>query len=194
MALEHLVGTLTREAEAEAAVIRAAAEAEAGAIRARSERACTARRTASGAAREDRRHAAVERAVAVARRVARGETLTARWRLIDRVFTAARANLGGAMERPEYRAALAREVEAALSCLGGRPATVRCHPSLSPVLEPLVRARPGVRVQPDGAVGAGFRAVSDDGSLDIDGTLEGRLASRAPRLAIEVAARIGAPA
>jgi vacuolar-type H+-ATPase subunit E/Vma4 len=190
VALEHLVGTLAREAEAEAAAILAAARADADAITARSEQVCAASRESARATREAEQRAAVESALAEARRIARGEMLEARRRVLDRVFGAARAALPAAVERPEYRAGVAQELEIALRCVGDRPATLRCHPVLQAVIEPLLRARASVTLVVDPAAGSGFRVVTRDGSLEVDATLEDRLARLAPRLAIEVAAQL----
>lgn len=191
MALEHLVGTLTREAEAEAAAILATARAEADAIRARSEHVLETSRESTRAAGEARRRAAVEVALVEARRTGRREMLEARRRALDRVFAAARAALPAASERPEYRAGVAPAVEMALGCLGDRAATLRCNPALKAQIEPLVRARPGLAVVVDPGAGSGFRVVADDGTLEIDSTLESRLARLTPRLAIEISAQLG---
>jgi vacuolar-type H+-ATPase subunit E/Vma4 len=132
----------------------------------------------------------VESALARARREARRETLESRRRVLERVFAAARAGLPAAVERPDYRAGVTRELELALRCLGDRPATLRCHPALRAQVEPLVRSRSGIAVVADPGAGSGFRIVASDGSLDVDATLEDRLARLAPRLEVEIAAQL----
>jgi vacuolar-type H+-ATPase subunit E/Vma4 len=194
VALEHLIEVLRQGTEAEVAAILGAARTEADTIRARNEGEVAERRAREQAAREAQRASVIELALTTGRRTARRAELEARQRLLDRVFAAAAAEFGAALERPEYRASLPALVTEAVGCLGGREGTLRCHPTLQRELKRIVGARPGVRLVGDQAAGSGFKVMSDDGAVEIDGTLEDRLLRRATRLAVEVAARLEADA
>jgi vacuolar-type H+-ATPase subunit E/Vma4 len=191
MALEHLVEVLRREAEAECAAILAEARAQADTIRKESETEISRRRTAVQAAAEADRRAAVELALVVARRSARKELLEARQRLLERVFAVARGGFAEQLHSPDYLTALPAQVAEALECLGKREGTFRFHPEIRRQVEPLLRDRPGIHPEADPEVGAGFRLTSQDGLVEIDGTLEDRLARLATRAAVEVMARFG---
>jgi vacuolar-type H+-ATPase subunit E/Vma4 len=192
MALEQLVEALQHQAEAEAAAILSSARTEAAALRSRSEADLTARRGALGAALEADRRSAVEVALASARHAARREVLEARNRLLERVFAAARTQFPDALQRPEYRATLPAQIAEALECLGKRDGTLHCHPALHQELERLLGARAGLRLFPDPAIGPGFKVVSQDGAVEIDGTLDDRLVRLATRVAVRVFAKLEA--
>lgn len=194
MALEQLIEVLRQGTEAEVAAILGAARTEADSIRARNDAELSERRAREQAAREAQRASVIELALTTGRRTARREELEARQRLLDRVFAAAAAEFGAALGRAEYRAALPALVSEALGCLGGREGTLRCHPSLLADLKRIVGTRPALRIVGDPAAGSGFRLVSNDGAVEVDGTLEDRLLRRATRLAVEVAARLEADA
>jgi vacuolar-type H+-ATPase subunit E/Vma4 len=191
MALEHLVEVLRREAEAESAAILAEARAHADTIHKESETEISRRRAAVQAAAEADRRVAVELALVAARRSARKELLEARQRLLDRVFAAARERFPERLGSPDYLAVLPAQVAEALECLGKREGTFRFHPKIRQQVEPLLRDRAGIHPQADSEVGAGFRLTSQDGLVEIDGTLEDRLARLATRAAVEVMARFG---
>lgn len=194
MALEHLIEVLRQGTEAEVAAILGAARTEADTIRARNDAEVAERRAREQAAREAQRASVIELALTTGRRTARREELEARQRLLDRVFAAAAATFGAALERPEYRAALPDLVSEAVGCLGGREGTLRCHPTLLRDLKRIVGSRSALRIVGDPAAGSGFKLLSNDGAVEIDGTLEDRLLRRATRLAVDVAARLEADA
>ncbi|MDH4130761.1 MAG: V-type proton ATPase subunit E [Gemmatimonadota bacterium] len=190
MALEKLLEVLRREAEAEVAAIQAAARAEAEASLARCDADLAARRASFETERDAVRQTAVELALGVARRDARRAVLEARERLLDRVFTAARSQFAGVLPRAEYRAGLPGQLDEAARCLGGRGATVRCHPALRKELEPLVGSHPSLRLAADTGAGSGFKVASEDGAVEIDATLEDRLARSQERVRQEVMAAL----
>ena len=192
MALEHLVTTLRREAEAERDAILAAARAEAEAIRARSVAELADRRGAVLAARESDRRAAIEFALMAARRDARREVLEARRRLLERVFAATRARFPKALASAEYRAVLPALVNEALRCLGDREGTLRFHPAIRETLEAATAKRAGLRLLAEPGIGSGFKLLSSDGAVEIDGTLEDRLNHLATRIALDVFAEFEA--
>jgi vacuolar-type H+-ATPase subunit E/Vma4 len=188
MALEDLIQVLRREADAEVAAILAAATTEVDAIRARSETDLASRRSALLAEQEASRQSSVELALAVARRGARREVLEARERLLQRVFAASRARFPDALATAEYRAALAGQLAEATECLPPGRGTLRYHPALKPELRQLVGARGGIRLVPDSSIGSGFGLVSEDGAMEIDGTLEDRLMRLETRIRQQVVA------
>ena len=175
MALEELLQVLRRETEAEAAAILAAARAEAEAIQARCEADLAARSGSFQSEQDTVRRSAVELAVTQARRESRRDMLEARERMLARVFARAQEQFPEALRTTEYQAALSTQVSEALNCLAARAGTVRCHPDLAPALTPLLNTRQGITVTVDASVGSGFKVASDDGTVEIDGTLEGRL-------------------
>jgi len=175
MALEELLQVLRRETEAEAAAILADARAEAEAIRARCEADLASRSLRFQREQETVRQSAVELAVTQARRESRRDMLEARERMLARVFARAQERFPEALLTGEYQAALSAQVDEALDCLAARPGTVRCHPKIEPSLAPLLGTRGNVTVTVDESVGSGFKVASNDGSVEIDGTLEGHL-------------------
>jgi vacuolar-type H+-ATPase subunit E/Vma4 len=193
MALENLIRSLRQDAEREVAAVQAAAEAEAETIRSEAAADLAARRGALLAERETERQAGVELALVSARRQARGGVLAARGRLLERVLAEARRRFPEALPGSQFHALLPGWLEQALTCLAGRPGTLRAHPALGSAIRQLVAGRTDISVVEDPAVGAGFRLVSDDGALEIAATLEDRLARLDPRLRQEVLAALGPP-
>lgn len=175
MALEELLEVLRRDTEAEAAAILADAQTEAGAIVARCDTDLAARRESFQSEQEAVRRSAVELAVAQARRDSRRDMLEARERMLARVFARAEERFPEALRSAEYQAALSTRLNEALDCLAARAGTVRCHPKLEPALTPLLGTRQGIGLAVDPSIGSGFKVTSDDNSVEIDGTLEGRL-------------------
>jgi len=192
MALEHLVTILRQETEAECEAILAAARAEVEAIRAHSEAELSERRGAVLAAREADLRTAVELALVAARRNGRREVLGARWRLLERVLAAARSCFPETLTSPEYQALLPGQVSEALECLGDRAGTLRFHPSIRKALHSATGRRTGLRLVSDPKIGSGFKILSADGAVEIDGTMEDRLSHFAPRVALDVFAEFEA--
>src|SRR5512144_1121146 len=176
MGLEHLLEALERDADAQVEQTLAQARAEADRITTESAAALEQRCRAAAAARASARVQDVEHAVTLARREARRSLLEARERLLERVFTAARAELPAAAAGPAYRASLPAALSGALAAVGSDQAVIRCPATLAPDVE---RARPrgstSVAVEVDPASGSGFRVASTDGAVEIDDTLESRL-------------------
>ena len=192
MALEHLVSTLRQEAAAECEAILTAARAEAEAIRRQSEADLAGRRAAVDSAHDADRRTAVELALVAARRNGRREVLEARRRLLERVFAAARARFPEALTSAEYRAVLPALVDESLNCLGDREGTLRFHPSIRDGVKAATGKREGMRLVPDPTIGSGFKVLSSDGAVEIDGTLEDRLNHLATRIALDVFAEFEA--
>jgi vacuolar-type H+-ATPase subunit E/Vma4 len=131
----------------------------------------------------------VERGLLDVRRNALRETLEARRGLLDRVFAAARLRFAEAQTSPPYRAGLPHLVAEALACIGDRPATLRSCPELS---SDLARAAGNAKVTvvSDPSVRAGFRAVAEGGTMEVDATLDARLTVLAPALSLEILERL----
>lgn len=194
MALEHLLTLLERQAAAQADAALAAARERAERIKADAATRLEQRRATAASARADELRKATEREVAAAQRRARHAVLEARQRLLDRVFEAAAAELPKAARRPEFLERLPLDVAEARSYLGDGAATVRCHPDLAPAVQQVVAADSRLTVVADPAAGSGVRLVSEDGSVEVDHTLEARLAQLRPQLALDVLHMLEKPA
>lgn len=194
MSLDQLVAALEHRVADETETLLAEARSEASSIQVEVEERLTRRRAVVLAQIEAERDAAVEQRLRDARRTARRLVLDARASVLDRVFTAARARFEEVQASPEYRDTLAGQVAEAFDVLGDRPVTLRSPPTLADKLQRVVAGRPAVAVRADPAVGCGFTATADDGSVEVDATLEGRLGRLQPSLAIEILARVDAQA
>jgi vacuolar-type H+-ATPase subunit E/Vma4 len=190
--IDGLLATLERNALAEIARIEADGRARAQAITDAAERRMRERRDAALGARRAEGRAVLERALAAARRVARERVLEARAALLDRVFAAIRALLPEVATTAEYQACLANELEQARAFTAERSAVVRCAPALAEQLRQVVRTNGRLKIEPDGGISAGFRVATQDGALEVDATLEGRLRRAQPRIAIEALAALKA--
>lgn len=190
MALDDLIAALHREAEAEAAAIRAAARAEVDAIQRRTDTDLDERRARVAGVRERDRQVAVELALVSARHSARREHLEARRRALARVLDAVRQRFPQALASEGFQGALPGQLEEALHCLGARPGTLRVHPTLLDPAGGAVAGQSHLTLVPDPAIGAGFLLQSDDGAVEINGTLEDRLERQASRIALEIMAAL----
>lgn len=191
MPLDQLLAALERDARGQADRLLAEARAEAQRVTDAAEREVVRRREATVGAREREQRAALEQALSKVRRAARRDVLEARDRLLERVFAAARTALPAAISTPAYGATLTRRLEAGLVCFDGAETVVlRCSPPLVDVLTAAAPAHAGIRVQGDAEVGSGFRLTTADGSIEVDDTLETRLAARRLRLAREALRRL----
>lgn len=188
MALDHLITVLRREAEAEAAAILTAAAAETDTIRSRIDADLAERRANVMAVRQRDRAAAVELALVSARQAARREILEARRRVLGRVLEALRSRLPRAIATAEYLAAFPEQLSEALHCLGARGGTLRLQPALVDRAGPLVADHSRVSLFADPTIGAGFLLQSEDGAVEINGTLEDRLDRLTSRVALYVMA------
>jgi vacuolar-type H+-ATPase subunit E/Vma4 len=190
--LDQLLAALERAAQEQAERVVADARTEAERISANAEQETARRRDTAVGSRERELRAALEQALSKSRRAARREVLEARDRLLARVFAAAREALPAAIETPAYRAALPQRVAAALSCLDpGEQVVLRCTSSLAETLATEFSGKPGISVREDVEVGSGFRLGTVDGSVEVDDTLETRLAARRAALAREALRRLG---
>jgi len=192
--LGELLAALTREAERDAARLRADAAARATAIADGAAAQANRVRAAQLGERESQWRAEAERALGAARHAARAQVLAARDALLERVHAAVRARLPELVDDPAYRAVLSRDVRAALAYLGDEPVTLRCTPALADAVRALVADDARVRVEPGAAVGTGVRAVSADGAVEVDNTLEGRLDRLRARVSFAALHRLEADA
>jgi len=117
----------------------------------------------------------------------------ARQRLIERVFGRARAGFADAIRSDAYAAALPHQLEEAFGYLGDRSATVRCPQALETAVRSLIGARRAVTVKADDETAPGIVVQTDDGSLTIDVTLEGRLGAMGAVLALDIVAAAQLP-
>jgi len=191
MPLDQLLSALEREAQAAAEQLLVDARAEASRLLHDVDEEIAARRERLVTARVAELRGTMEHAVSEAGREARGEVLRARDRLLARIFTVLRSALPAVVDREEYRRTLTARVGEALGCIDpDQPAVVRCTPALLPMVRAATAGRAGVNVESDAATGSGFRVVTVDGAIEVDGTLESRLEAVAPSVARAVLARL----
>ena len=186
MGLEELIGELERDGrerlDRELEAARAEAERRSGEAAARRER----RRAEALAALDRELEAESAVALAEARRRARAGVLAAREAMLERVFDAARTRLGEAARSSAATGLFERTLEESLLVVAGSPIVVRVSPALEAFVRERLAGREDVRLDVDGSTGSGFVVAAADGSVEVDGTLEGRLARLAPRLRVEV--------
>jgi vacuolar-type H+-ATPase subunit E/Vma4 len=186
MALEHLLGELTRRAETEIAAVRDAAAREAAGLTGAAERLVAERRRVTLDGRERALREDAQRALAVAARDARLVELEARERLVSRVLARAAERLPDAAAGAVFRRQLPVRIAAARGCLGEEPGRLRCTPALVDDCRRAAADHPELTVTADPAVPAGFVLESADGRVAIDGTLDGALARDRAALALVV--------
>jgi vacuolar-type H+-ATPase subunit E/Vma4 len=194
MALDDLLAALERDAAAQAAAARAEAHAAADRIAHETDARLAGRRRDVLDARAETLRAAAALVLGDVRRRTRGQVLAAREALLERLMDAARARLPEVARGTEYRAALPERLREALSYLGDEAAVVRCPSALAGTVRAALPVEARATVVPDDAVGSGFRAARADGGVEIDETLEARLADLRPRLVIEILRRLDAEA
>ncbi len=192
MALDDLLAALERDATAQAEAVRAEARGAADRIARETDARLAGRRRDVLEARAEALRAAAAVALGEVRWRARAQVLAAREELLDRLFEAAASRLPAAVRGADYRATLPGRLHEALSYLGDEPAMVRCPSALAATVRAALAAEARCTVAPDDAVGSGFRAATTDGTVEIDETLEARLAELRPRLAIEIQRRLDA--
>jgi len=194
VSLDHLLAGLERDATAQADGVLAAARAEAARITAAADERSRVRQTAALGARETELRAQSEAVLSGARLAGRAAVLERRHGLLERVVQAARAEFMAAVATPEYRAALAQHVNEALYALGEETAaTIVCPLSLHDAVRDIVAQRKHVTVQADPDAVPGIRVRSADAVIEVDNTLDGRLARLRPRLELELLARLDHP-
>ena len=192
MALDHLLAALERDAAETADRLVAEALAEASRLDARSTEEVARRREAEVARVAEERRATMEREIAGVRRRSRGEALAARARFLDRFEAALRREFPTLLARPEYLAELREEIAQGIGSFAGEGGvTVRCPGTLEKGVRNALPKEGRVELAVDEGVGNGFRLVSGDGALEVEDTLEGRLAARRDALAREALQLVG---
>jgi vacuolar-type H+-ATPase subunit E/Vma4 len=188
--IDALLATLEREAEGEIARITEEARARAAELAAAGERRIAERRAATLARTEAETRAEHGRALSAARAAARVRVLAARTALLDRVFATLTAELPGLVASRAYEAQLPQRIEDLLRFAGEQPVTLECSPALAPTLRQIIKTNGRLRIRPDSGVRAGCRLRADDGSVEIDGSLETQLERLRPQLALEALAEL----
>ena len=190
MPLDQLLAALERDARTEADRLLAEARAAADAIRDASDAAVAEQRRAATGEHERALQQESERLLAEARLAARHEVLSARERLLDRVFAAVRAAVPEAIQGAQFRQGLPQRVRAGLSCFAGdEPLVVRCHPSLGEELRTLLNGRANMRIESDPQT-FGLSFQTEDGRVTVDATLGARIDGRRAPLARRALARL----
>jgi vacuolar-type H+-ATPase subunit E/Vma4 len=173
--------------------ILSAARADAKRLASEADRVIAERRIKVLTGKEAEYGAEARVAIAAERHAAMRAVLLARTRVVDRVLEGARALLPEAVRSETYTSTLRSELVGALEFVDGEGTLVRCSTDLAPAVREALRDRPGVKVEPEADVGAGFIVVGADGSVVVDGRLETRIDCRASVLASEIHARLEEP-
>lgn len=134
--------------------------------------------------------AGLARDVALARIAGQRRVLEARRSLLDRVFAAARDQLGEAFDTQGARDRLLQRAREALGYLPEGKAVIVCSPGVAELLEKNLDPGGDVRIESQADLPIGFRITAAGGALVIDGTLEQLLEQGRPVLAIDVLRRL----
>lgn len=186
MALPDLLRALREQAAEVRAAELEEARTTAARIRADSEAALRrSRRELVERARKEELEAG-QRELARARSESAKSVLAARERLLERVRAAVERRIAGARHDPEYLVTLASDLVGGLYRLPEGPVTIRAHPGLLERLADSVAEGGRITLEAAPEVGTGFTASAAGGEIEIDATLESRLAHAWPRLAVEV--------
>lgn len=189
MAGADLTTELRRRAAEAADAIMSAARADADRIAADAERAIEERRSAVLKSREEEYRAEARASIAVERHEAMRAVLLAKTRVVDRVLQSAQGLLSEAAGTTAYGSSLAGEIGEAIAFVGSAGTVIRCSAEIQPKVHEALREMPEVSVETF-AGGTGFMAIGEGGNVEVDGTLEARLARLAPTLAIEIHERL----
>lgn len=187
MGIESLLARLEAEVEERDAAIEAEANRQAAEIVAAADRAVCEERVTFHHARELELRRDLDAAVADARHAANAETLTARERLLERVFAEAARGISALTDDARLLDSLPERLTSAQRFIGDAAFVVRCTPAL---LEALKHVAEGVTIEATGDVGTGFVVETDDGALTIDATLERALERRRREIAARLLARL----
>jgi vacuolar-type H+-ATPase subunit E/Vma4 len=125
--------------------------------------------------------------VARERRLANHERIREHERVIDTIIGEAVACLPRLTTTPAYRESLAAQLATALSYTDPDGVRIRCSPSIAPLVE---RMRPDDHVTSDATIGSGFIVIAGDGRVEVDVTLESRLAALRRHVAVDVLRQI----
>lgn len=189
MALNDLLDSLERRAEAETRARLAAARAEAERIMEAARREAEGKRRERLAEAEASIRASLEKDLLEARRSARTRTLEVRRLLLDRILTRAHARVQSALGEEAYRARLRSGVAEALRYIDG-PVVLECdvavESGVAAALQELGIGKREVSVRSAPESTGGFRALSTDERVIVDATLGDRLDRMRPDLTIEL--------
>lgn len=184
MALHELLAALREDAAAQRAQVLSDAEAEASRIQ-RAASASAARRRAEFMSRiTNEAEGASRRALSRTRAEAMQSVLTARARFLQRLRAELESRICTAVQNPEYLASIASELSAGMQRLPNGRVVVRASPGLAPAISEMIPAIAlGATVESTPELGTGFVLASEDGRMEVDATLDTRLAHVWPRLA-----------
>lgn len=189
MSMADLITELRSAAEDEAEKIIEAARREAEAIDQQAAREVSDRRARFLTEKERAIRKEARSVLATARRTAMRDVLSARTKLVDRVFEKAKQLLPSVSKSESYMATVVSDLHAALRFVENN-AVVRCPAALVPVALKAVQNRENVTVEEDAEISTGFVVTGERGSMTIDDRLETRLQRTAPALAIDILARL----
>jgi len=109
------------------------------------------------------------------------------------VFTAAHAQFAVAIQSDAYRASLPQHLNEAVAAIGDETAAVVCSPALGDPVTAILAGSTRVSIRTDPAAAPGIRVVTEDGAIEVDNTLSGRLARLRPQLELELLRRLETP-
>jgi len=206
VSLDRLLRVLREEAEERREEILERARTEAEAIVAEAREEAEERTARHRAEVEGKARARARIEIAQARRRARERVLTARTEALDELFRETGELLSDAASSDAYRELLPRLLRSALAHVAGEDLEVRCSPGLEEVVEAALAETGDGNGEPEGggrvaadrvstfevdpSLAPGFQVTDSDGSLTVDGTLEGALRRLRPRLSVELVSRI----
>jgi vacuolar-type H+-ATPase subunit E/Vma4 len=190
MALQDLLGALRAQAAARRSEELARARAEADRIRASAQATRERRRRDFVAQTRQDEEAVARRVIARARAESTEGVLAARDRLLQRVRAALEERIAGIDGDPHYRRTVVEELRHALERLPKGAVVVRTRATLAPSLRDAVADEARVTVETPPDVGHGFVAGVPIEGVEIDATLEAKLAHVWPRLAVATLAEV----
>ena len=190
MTVDALIARMTQDASSRIAALRADADAQVAALADALAQASSRDLEHELATRQAARRVAFDVELALARRRAATQVLSAQHGFLDRVFARAEALAAGAGTDARYFESLPRCVATVAGHLGGRAARLRCRPDLAAHLQRLLASAPQFELVADDTLPAGFVATARDASCTIDCTLPALLSALRPRLEAALLARV----
>jgi len=172
---QKLLESLEAEAKAEREQLLADARAEAEAIVSKARREAEQKIEGAGRTGEKRGAVEVDRRIGLARQEVDLAVLEEKRRLLDEVRGGLASRIGELRQHAEYAEALKRWTAEVIAGMGDGM-SLQVHPEDVSVIEEMLSERGlEVFVSGDTAITGGVRAVSADGRVSADNTLESRL-------------------
>ena len=185
MALTDLMAALAADVQAKAEQELEAGRREAERIRRESDEAIARRRAELLSAHESATRRSLMEKAAEAESAVRGKLLAAREEVIRQVLTAVHSRLSSVQTGADYLAIVPEELREALSYVPDVDVEIRCSPALVTHLTRFTANR-AIRIMADSGIVAGFRISAEGGRVQVDQTLETRLARLEPVVRMQI--------